>query len=405
MLFLGPSQSIVKTNCCGCTSNYYLVPVLIKPSHMRSIILSFSLFLIVISSLTSQDHSHSFGRKIEFPDVPGYQTLKCDLHIHTVFSDGNVWPTIRVEEALRDGLDAIAITDHLEYQPHAQDIPHPDRNRSYEIARRFAENNDILVVPGVEITRDMPPGHANAIFVDDANKILVDDARQAFEEANRQGAYVFWNHPNWISQRKDGIATLTEMHRKLMTDKLLHGIEVVNDVTFSDEAMRIAIENDLGVIGTSDIHGLVDWQFEIAEGGHRPVTLVFAKEKSLASLKEALFAGRTVAWYNNMLVGKEEHLVPLIRSCLEVGNIQYIGDSQVAKVEIKNNADADFIINSVSAYNLHGSSDVFTLTAHSTTTLQVKTLVRLKSFKMNFQVLNAVINARLHPFVTLEMTE
>ena len=30
--------------------------------------------------------------KINFPDIPGYQTLKCDLHIHTVFSDGSVWP-------------------------------------------------------------------------------------------------------------------------------------------------------------------------------------------------------------------------------------------------------------------------------------------------------------------------
>ena len=28
------------------------------------------------------------------PDIPGYRTLKADLHLHTVFSDGNVWPKI-----------------------------------------------------------------------------------------------------------------------------------------------------------------------------------------------------------------------------------------------------------------------------------------------------------------------
>lgn len=367
-------------------------------------ILFFLAFFITLLDAQSP-HSHSFGRKIEFPNVPGYQTLKCDFHIHTVFSDGAVWPTIRVEEALRDGLDAIAITDHLEYQPHQKDIPHPDRNRAFEIAKGFAENNDILVIPGVEITRDMPPGHANAIFVEDANKILVEDARLAFEEANRQGAYVFWNHPNWISQRKDGIATLTDMHKKLIADSLLHGIEVVNELTFSDEAMRIALDNNLGVIGTSDIHGLVDWQFDLAEGGHRPITLVFAKEKTAAAVKEALFAGRTVAWYKNMLIGKEEHLVPLISSCLEIGKIKYVGDSNLASVEIKNNSDADFIINSLSAYNLHGSSDIFTLKAHSTTTLEIKTLVRLEQFSMNFQVLNAVMNARIHPYIKIEMTQ
>ena len=29
--------------------------------------------------------------------------LSMDLHIHSVFSDGNVWPTIRVEEARLEG--------------------------------------------------------------------------------------------------------------------------------------------------------------------------------------------------------------------------------------------------------------------------------------------------------------
>ena len=67
-------------------------------------------------------------RLIRFPDVEGYHTLVVDLHTHSVFSDGHVWPKIRVGEALRDGLDALAITEHLEWQPHRADIPHPDRN-------------------------------------------------------------------------------------------------------------------------------------------------------------------------------------------------------------------------------------------------------------------------------------
>ncbi|MGD8499689.1 MAG: hypothetical protein PVJ86_03535, partial [Phycisphaerales bacterium] len=53
--------------------------------------------------------------EINFPDILNYKTLKCDLHMHTVFSDGSVWPTVRVDEAWREGLDAISITDHIEY--------------------------------------------------------------------------------------------------------------------------------------------------------------------------------------------------------------------------------------------------------------------------------------------------
>ena len=70
-----------------------------------------NVFLIISSAI-----GHENDRKIEFPDVPNYKTLLCDLHMHTVFSDGSVWPNIRVMEANKDGLDVIATTEHLEYQ-------------------------------------------------------------------------------------------------------------------------------------------------------------------------------------------------------------------------------------------------------------------------------------------------
>ena len=72
---------------------------------------------LTISTTVGIVLAHGGGnRAIEFPNIPGYLTLKCDLHMHTVFSDGSVWPDIRVEEAVKDGLDAIATTEHLELQ-------------------------------------------------------------------------------------------------------------------------------------------------------------------------------------------------------------------------------------------------------------------------------------------------
>ncbi|MBZ0256718.1 hypothetical protein K8I31_11690, partial [bacterium] len=53
---------------------------------------------------------------VKIPDILGYQTLLCDPHMHTVFSDGTVWPTVRVDEAYREDLDFMAISDHIEYQ-------------------------------------------------------------------------------------------------------------------------------------------------------------------------------------------------------------------------------------------------------------------------------------------------
>ena len=37
--------------------------------------------------------------KIVIPDTEEYLVLTGDMHIHTIFSDGNVWPVTRVEEA------------------------------------------------------------------------------------------------------------------------------------------------------------------------------------------------------------------------------------------------------------------------------------------------------------------
>jgi hypothetical protein len=116
------------------------------------------------------------SRTIKFPNPQGYILIVSDLHQHTVFSDGSVWPDIRVQEATKDGVDLISLTEHIEYQPHGEDIPHPDRNRSFELAKQLAKPYELMVVHGAEITRTMPPGHNNAIFINDANKLLIEDS-------------------------------------------------------------------------------------------------------------------------------------------------------------------------------------------------------------------------------------
>ena len=167
------------------------------------------ILLIILSNIKIfGQNQENYDRKLFFPDLDNYRTLLTDFHQHTVFSDGTVWPTIRVEEAIRDGLDAISLTEHLEYQPYKKDIPNPDRNRSYVVASRFAENknknieNDLIVINGQEITRSMPPGHINAIFIDNANELLhPEDSLRGILEANKQGAFLFLNHPNhlWVT--------------------------------------------------------------------------------------------------------------------------------------------------------------------------------------------------------------
>lgn len=361
----------------------------------------FTLCFLLLHLFLQAQPAHQHDRAIQFPDVPGYRTLICDFHQHTVFSDGSVWPDIRVQEALRDSVDAISLTEHLEYQPHAADIPHPDRNRSFELAEQYARPYDLLVINGAEITRNMPPGHTNAIFIEDANKLQIADSIEVFREANRQGAFTFWNHPNWIAQYRDGVAKMTEVHESLIREKLLHGIEVVNDLTYSDEALQIALDYDLTIMGTSDVHGLVDWQYKVPEGHHRPVTLVFAKEKSAEAIKEALFEQRTVVWFNNDLIGRSSELLPLLDACLDIEKIEYQGISTVLDVHIRNNSDAQFILANESPYSFHAHTDIVLVAPNSTTVLEVKTLEKLEEITLQFKVLNAITAPGEHPSIRL----
>jgi hypothetical protein len=113
-----------------------------------SIILLTGFYLAVDAQLDSR-------REVKIPDIPGYLTLKCDLHMHTIFSDGLVWPTVRVDEAWREGLDVIAISDHIEYTPFKDDV-NIRFGRAYEIAKPMADMYGMILIQSAEITRRMP---------------------------------------------------------------------------------------------------------------------------------------------------------------------------------------------------------------------------------------------------------
>ncbi len=364
-------------------------------------------------------------RAIEFPDIDGYRTFAVDLHTHSVFSDGMVWPIIRMQEAERDGLALLAVTEHLEYQPWQADIPHPDRNRSWVVASEYGaeSESDVIVVNGAEITRSMPPGHVNAVFIQDANALLVKssgadymtrlrpstseeqaaserEARRAIEAANEQNAFVFWNHPNWPAQRPDGVAKLTDMHRKLIAGGLLHGIEVANGDFYSAESLRIALDNDLAILGVSDIHYLIDWDYMPHAGGHRTVTLVFAEERSAASIKEALHANRTVAWFGNWLIGREDALMPLLEASLRLTKVERSPGDKLIDIRLSNLSDAAFDLRVTSGHRFNGPPSTMRVEPHSDLDLAISGESR-PSFEIAFEVLNAIAAPETHPTLRL----
>ena len=350
------------------------------------------LLCLVSLSIFSQNTSKFF----KAPE--GYLLLGSDLHTHTVFSDGMVWPSVRAQEALRESIEIIAITDHLEYQPHKEDIPNPDLNRSYFIARQSVNEKDLIILRGSEITRSMPPGHFNAIFIKDANKLLVKgDSLAGIIEANKQDAFVFWNHPHWTSKkdgRMDGIAKLDPVHKELFSKNLVHGIEVANEDTYSEEALEIALKNNLTILGTSDIHGLVDWDFNIPDGGHRPLTFILTKDNSQSSIREALFRGNTFVWFKDLLIGKKENIEPIINSNLKLKSNGYVEETTLLEVKISNLSSASINIEYLGEYTFYKNSKFLSIPPNSSINIQLKTISKLKKINLPFKILNVVTGLR-----------
>jgi 3',5'-nucleoside bisphosphate phosphatase len=276
----------------------------------------FSVILLLSASFTSESQVRD---SISIPGIPGYITMKYDPHIHTVFSDGTVWPTIRVHEAWSEGLDAISITDHIEYRPFSRDVV-SDHNRAFEVAGPLAEQLGILLIHGTEITRGMPPGHFNAVFLEDANSVDQDDWRDAIRAARGQDAFIFWNHPGWSRQQPDTTLWWDE-HTWLLENDMLHGIEIVNGRSYYPEAHQWCLDKGLTMIGTTDIHNPIGMDYDLSGGERRPMTLVFARERTIEAMREAFFAGRTAVYFDNKLIAHPEYLDAIFRNSLEVRSV------------------------------------------------------------------------------------
>jgi 3',5'-nucleoside bisphosphate phosphatase len=354
-----------------------------------------AVFVFVIQLTFAHEPVTRARAAVNIPDVPGFVTLKCDFHIHTVFSDGNVWPTVRAEEAWREGLDAIAITDHIEYQPHKADVS-TNHNRSYEIARGTGNDLDVIVIKGSEITRKMPPGHLNAIFLTNSMPLATDKWQDAAAAARQQGAFIFWNHPGWESQTTNGLVIWYPEHTALLERDQLHGIEVVNGRSYYPEAHRWAIEKKLAMLSNSDIHAPLNLDYHVHEGDHRPLTLVFATARTAEAIKEALFARRTAVYSGERLIGDEQFLKPIFERSIRFNKTAVtLKGKDHEYLQIGNTADIDYELERVGEVEEILTPKTLILPAGKTVLFELRgksgTAEKTKRFAVNYRVKNLLI--------------
>lgn len=277
--------------------------------------------------------------EIFLPKVNGYNVYKADLHTHTLYSDGSVMPSFRVQEAWQQGLDIIAITDHLESRrteevmvkylekyvsdeyPEAVNTfialePTPvgsimvDLNFGVRAVQKAAEKYGLTVIPGGEISRcGATIGHFNALFIEDLNLIYDPDPLTSIRNAKAQNALVMHNHPGYRRTNID----YSQVEKQAYAEGLIDGVEVMNGSSFYPGIIDRVQERGLFIAACTDVHGANKY-----DAFQRPMTLILAKDKSLESIREALEARRTLAMGFNTLSGDEQLLKDFFKAGVKV---------------------------------------------------------------------------------------
>ena len=292
--------------------------------------------------------NHDARTEIILPQVNGMNLYKADLHIHTIYSDGDVTPDMRVLEAWHDGLDIIAITDHMEYRRIEREmLEYMDRyvredlrekgavntnimrqgpdslgvlvdfNVAYKSAARKAKDYGLMVVRGVEVTRKHN-GDYNAIFTTDNNAVYDPSLEQTLRNARAQGAFIVHNHPDYDANTANHI---TQVANDLYDKGLIDGVEVANGRKTWQYLYTHAVSGGYTPMANSDAHEYIywkygrPWDYEIPR--YRNMNLILAENLTEKDIREALKAGNSIAYSNNNLVARYDLLEALFKASVE----------------------------------------------------------------------------------------
>ena len=362
--------------------------------------------------------------EIILPQVKGFNCYKADFHVHTSYSDGAVTPAGRVNEAWYDGLDILAITDHLESHggvrkffkvtapynknkkptryvvPGSTKMPKNgidpglkvDFNAIHQeaVSANKSKGYNMLLVKGCEMARNKEKlGHYNAIFVDDLNAIYNFDLKEAFKNVKKQGGFVFHNHPGNVEQYE------TDWHKSVYDEGLIDGIEVANGLRYYPPMVNRCVEKKLFMVGNTDTHDITDHRYS-AVGHFRTMTFVFAKDLTEKDVKEALTKRRTIVYSGGDLIGEEKLLDAFINASL---------DCHLVKKDKKGESRTFAITNRTSlTYQLRRGRTVYTLEPFRTITMSWgKDKKTGKLSDPRFRVDNMWVTNYEHPYFDIKI--
>ena len=311
--------------------------------------------------------------EIILPKIKGYTLYKGDFHVHTIYSDGDVTPRERMREAWYDGLDVIAITDHLEIrtyekfmlkalQPYSkdgepfvyqnagagnkknQDAPMMSNlNAGYEEALQYVEREQIPVLPirATEIwRRPSEVGEFNALFLQDINAICDKDLFECFRRVKEQGGILIHNHPGWSRKTMEK----SEVQVRAYSEGWISGVECVNSTTLYPTIIDRCIDEKLTMFANTDVHRPSSQVWARGCGIFRTMTFIMAKECTEKAIKDAILKRRTIAYSANNLIGEVMWLDEFLNAAVTCELLEVNEKKGVRVFQLTNTCSIPFLL-------------------------------------------------------------
>ncbi|MBQ7525547.1 MAG: hypothetical protein IJT09_03865, partial [Abditibacteriota bacterium] len=336
-------------------------------------------------------------RSFRFPNTENYLVLQGDFHIHTSEgSDGNM----SLERIFRaygfKYFDVIAVTDHGPALCERRCV-----RSQREEAAKLAEEHGIIYMPGFETGFCSPNGREHIVVFDtDArprkyDHNLTDDLSvsgflKRLKDLRKKGAFIIWPHPNsdWSEGETPG-ELVRKSIEKAIKKGYIRGVEIINGdsdydpfhwwatepigvwgeeyelkgprgVWSGSRVMDYALEHNLTLFANSDVHKcLVPC-----------CTLILATERTREGVREALEAGRTAAYSDDMLWAQPDVAEELMNSF--VAFKRYTPHEKYPRVK------AAFTNNSPMLFMAEIEGETFALRPHETMRLYTEPEKKLK---------------------------
>ena len=122
-----------------------------------------------------------------------------------------------------------------------------------------------------------------------------------------------------------------------------------------------------------------------------------SNNRTIKSIRDALFNGDTFIWYRDLIIGKSNNLKQVIDNNLEVISKGYSYRDrkvEILQIELKNKSVAPINLNYTGEYTFHNDYKFINLEPKSSKTIYVKTKKIKQTVDLEFEILNYVVGPK-----------